>query len=112
MTYEGGRNPMDAEAKVQLVRMEGKIDLINERHARNQKDMGEMKERQASDMKTVNERLHGHGNRLGVLEADRHLRAGERQGVAISAKAINWLFVGGGAGIVAIVAVVARQAGI
>ena len=84
--------------EVQLARMEGKIDLMNERH-----------ETTKADLSDVKQRLHGHANRITVLEADRHLRQGERQGVALSAKALHWLVAGG---VVAAIAALLRAIGI
>ena len=72
---------------VKLTRMEGKLDLSNLRH-----DQHEQR------VKTIDDRLHTHGNRIGVLEAARHLNEGERKGVALSTKvavAIATLLAGG-----------------
>jgi hypothetical protein len=61
--------------EVKLTRIEGKLDLSNLRH-----DQTEMR------LKTVDDRLHSHGNRIGVLEAIKHLNEGERKGVAMSGR--------------------------
>jgi len=53
-----------------LIRIEGKIDLLNERNARN-----------ADDIKDLRERAHGHSNRIGALEAANYVREGEQKGV-------------------------------
>lgn len=72
---------MDSESEsvlVKLTRMEGKLDLSNMRH-----------DQHDERFRTIDNRLHVHGNRIGVLEAARHLNEGERKGVQISTK-VAW----------------------
>lgn len=89
---------MDVEAQVMLTRMEGKIDLLNERH-----------DTFKGDLRDLKERSHSHSNRLGVLEADKHLRQG-----AASTVRILWIVLSGGGGAVAmaIIAFFFRMKGI
>lgn len=72
----------DTDIRVQLARMEGKQDVANERlnsfHA---------------DLLDIRKTLYGHGDRLGILEADKNVRSGERQGLAISGR-ILWSIIG------------------
>jgi len=82
---------------VQLARMEGKIDLVNERH-----------ETVKTDLTDVKLRLHGHGTRIQLLEARDYFLKGERKGLALSAKAIHWLT---GGGVIGILALIARHFG-
>lgn len=62
---------------VKLTRMEGKLDLSNMRH-----------DQHDERFRAIDGRLHAHGNRIGVLEAARHLHDGEKKGVQISSKVI------------------------
>jgi hypothetical protein len=102
----GTEDNMDLDSKVQLTRIEGKLDLVNERHETMKGDIGKLEERQVADTRRIDERLHSHGSRIGVLEADKHLRQGERAGLALSAKAIHWI---GGGSVVAVLAAVLRH---
>jgi hypothetical protein len=61
---------------VKLTRMEGKLDLSNMRH-----------DQHDERFRTIDGRLHAHGNRIGILEAARHLNDGERKGIQLSTKA-------------------------
>jgi hypothetical protein len=83
---------------VKLTRMEGKLDLSNMRH-----DMHDER------FRTIDSRLHSHGDRLGLLEARDNILVGERQGIGLAAKVLPFLFGGGAA---AIVALVLRAAGV
>lgn len=62
--------------------MEGKLDLANERHDQTNKrlDNHEM-------------RLHRHSNDISVLQAESHLKKGERQGFVLSGR-ILWAAAG------------------
>ena len=60
-----------------LIRMEGKIDVI-------QSEAG----RTADDIRDLRERAHGHSNRLQALEASNHLREGEQKGFEKSLRPI------------------------
>ena len=57
------------DIRVQLTRIEGGVTLLNERH-----------ENVKNDIREIREQQHRHSNRIGVLEADKHLREGERKG--------------------------------
>ena len=72
----------DDEIRVQLARMEGKQDVANERL-----------NSALNDIHDIRKTVHGHGNRIGVLEADKHLRDGERQGIAMTTR-VMWAVVG------------------
>ena len=67
---------------VQLVRIEGKLDVTNERLSNVQNEI--------ADIRIVQ---HRHGDRLGILESDRNVRAGERQGIALGGR-ILWTIIG------------------
>jgi hypothetical protein len=62
---------------VKLTRMEGKLDLSNMRH-----------DQHDAKFHTIDQRLHAHGNRIGVLEVARHMTDGERKGIATSTKVV------------------------
>jgi hypothetical protein len=86
------------DMRVQLARIEGKMDLSNLRH-----DQTEAR------LMDHDQRLHVHGNRLANIEAREHLREGERKGIAMGGKAIQWLT---GGGVVGILAMIARHFGV
>lgn len=81
--------------RVQLARMEGKLDLSNLRHE--QTDAWKI---------TVDQRLHRHGNDISVLQAANTLRDGQRQGFTLAVKA-GWVL--GGSGIMGMIALIARH---
>lgn len=84
----------DEEAiRIQLARMEGKQDVANERLETANRINDERHTAIKVDIQNINTRLHTHGNRIGVLEADKHLNAGERKGIAFSGKVV-WAIVG------------------
>jgi hypothetical protein len=60
----------DESMRVQLARMEGKLDLSNLRHE--QTDAWKV---------TVDQRLHRHGNDIGALQQREMMREGEKQGL-------------------------------
>ena len=62
---------------VKLTRMEGKLDLSNMRH-----------DQHDERFRGIDSRLHSHGNRIGVLEAARHLGDGERKGLTHAGKVL------------------------
>ena len=99
---------MDTDAKLGLVRMEGKIDRIGDALQRGQEDMRALNERQITDIKRIDERLHGHGNRIQILEAKDYFQKGERHGLALSAKAVHWLW---GGGVIGTALLIARHFG-
>lgn len=84
MTSEGGEEAL----RVQLARMEGKLDLSNHRH-----------EQHAMDIRDIRETQHRHSNRIQLLEADNHHRKGERAGFITSGKLLHSLIGGGVLGI-------------
>ena len=67
---------------VQLVRIEGKLDVTNERLSNVQNEI--------ADIRIVQ---HRHSDRLGILESDRNVRTGERQGLAMGGKFL-WTIIG------------------
>jgi hypothetical protein len=80
-----------SEARVQLTRIEGGINLLNER-------LGSVKA-DVVDLKGSHHRL---ANRVGALEADNHLRKGERAGFVASGRLFQSLMGGGVLGIIAL----------
>lgn len=62
---------------VKLTRMEGKLDLSNMRH-----------DQHDERFRTIDGRLHAHGQRIGALETKDSRHDGERAGVRISARAM------------------------
>jgi hypothetical protein len=67
---------------VQLARIEGKQDVTNAHLSNVQSDIADIRQVQ-----------YRHGDRLGILEADRNIRTGERQGIALGGR-ILWLGIG------------------
>ena len=67
--------PGGDDIRVQLTRIEGGVALLNERH-----------ENVKTDIREIREQQHRHSNRIGVLEADKHLREGERKGFITSGR--------------------------
>lgn len=88
----------EESVRVQLARMEGKLDLSNLRHE--QTDAWKV---------TVDQRLHRHSNDISTLQAAEHLRAGERKGVTGTIK-VAWA-VGGGT-VMALGAAIGRHFGL
>lgn len=88
----------DESMRVQLARMEGKLDLSNLRH-----DQAETR------FTTIDQRLGQHGERLTGLEKREVGREGERRGVTSVVKAGYAL---GGSGIMGLLALVARHFGL
>ena len=68
--------------RVQLARMEGKLDLSNLKHDQTDKRLDNHEQR-----------LHRHANDISTLQANEHLRNGQRQGLAMGGKAI-WAGIG------------------
>lgn len=85
---------MEESYRVMLVRLEGKIDLVNQ-----------SSNRTASDIADIRTRLNGHSDRILKQE----LAAASRMGMVTLAK---FLYGGIGAALAAVVAVVARQMGV
>lgn len=78
----------DSDIRVQLARMEGKMDVANERLETANRINDERHEAVKARLATVDLRLHGHSDRLGILEAARHVSDGERKGIQVSTKVI------------------------
>lgn len=76
----------------QLIRIEGKLELINEKI-----------NRFTDDLKDMRDRLHGHSNRLAAIEARNHLQTGERKGAETVVRLLWAVFGIGSAGVVAFV---------
>ena len=72
----------DNSILVQLARMEGKLDVTNER-------LNNVQEQIASLRRTQD----AHSTRIAGLEADKNVRAGERQGIALGGR-ILWSIIG------------------
>ena len=68
--------------RVQLARMEGKLDLSNLKHDQTDKRLDNHEQR-----------LHRHANDISTLQANEHRRTGERQGLAMGGKAL-WAGIG------------------
>jgi hypothetical protein len=83
---------------VKLTRMEGKLDLSNMRH-----------DQHDERFRAIDSRLHSHGSRIGTLEARDNILVGERQGIGLAAKVLPFLF---GGGVMAVIGLVARAAGL
>lgn len=81
--------------RVQLARIEGKMDLSNLRH-----DQSEAR------LNTIDGRLLNHSNQIGTLQARFHVQDGERKGVTHTVR-IMWAL--GGSGIVGALAMLARH---
>ena len=84
------------DIRIQLVRMEGTLNLANERLGNVQTDITDIRRTQNS-----------HGDRLGILEADRNRREGEHTG-KIRTSEIVWRalsFIGGSGGVFALMQV-------
>ena len=85
----------DEDIRIQLVRMEGKQDVCNERLSNVQNDIADIRRTQNT-----------HGDRLGILEADKNRRDGEHTG-RVRTSEIVWRvisFVGGSGGVLALMA--------
>jgi hypothetical protein len=70
------------DIRVQLARIEGKQDVTNAHLSNVQSDIADIRQVQ-----------YRHGDRLGILEADRNVRTGERQGLALGGRII-WTIIG------------------
>jgi hypothetical protein len=70
-------NPDDESMRVQLARMEGKLDLSNLRHE--QTDAWKV---------TVDQRLHRHSNDISALQQTEIMRQGERKGISSAGKVL------------------------
>lgn len=74
---------MSAEdISVQLTRIEGMLGVTNERLSNVQTDIADVRRVQ-----------HSHSDRLGILEADKNRRDGERKGIIASGR-IVWALIG------------------
>lgn len=86
----------DDDIRVQLTRIEGMLGVTNERLSNVQTDIADVRRVQ-----------HSHGDRLGILEADKNRRDGERKGLTLSSK-MAWSalsLVAGGGGVFAVLEV-------
>lgn len=79
-------------------RLEGKLDLLNERH-----------DRVIEDVKAMRERQHSHSNRLQLIEANHHSQMGERKGQEQVVRML-WAVISliGGGGVLTIVTLVLK----
>ena len=85
----------------QLARIEGKIDLQNERLETANRLAEERHSGLKDDIADLRQGHHRLSNRVGVLEADKHVREGERKGISLGGR-VMWggisLLAGRGAG--------------
>jgi len=72
----------DESVRVQLARMEGKLDLSNLRHE--QTDAWKV---------TVDQRLHRHGNDISALQQKDMMHEGERKGITAAGRVV-WAAIG------------------
>ena len=72
----------DNDILVQLARMEGKLDVTNERLNNVQTEIADIRRVQ-----------HRHSDRLGLLENDKNMRTGERNGLALGGR-LAWAGIG------------------
>ena len=72
----------DIDIRVQLTRIEGGVELLNERVRAAREDIRDIRDTQQA-----------HAGRLTTLEADRNIRDGERKGFAHGGKAL-WALIG------------------
>lgn len=86
------------DMRVQLARMEGKLDLSNARHDQVDKRLDNHEQR-----------LHRHSNDISSLQASENLRAGERRGISLTVR-MAWAL--GGSSVVALLALAARSVGL
>lgn len=80
--------PPDETIKVQLARIEGKMDLSNQRHDNNERRLDNHEQR-----------LHRHGNDISSLQAANLIRDTERKSVISGGRIVGWLIsvlIGGG----------------
>jgi hypothetical protein len=77
--------PDDETNKIQLTRIEGKLDVTNERLSNVQSDIVEIRVTQRD-----------HGSRLGLLEAKENMRHGFNIAGKVAWAAIGTIFGGGG----------------
>ena len=93
---------MGQDAIVQLTRMEGKLDLMAERHENMKEDIRKIEAIHTQAVARIDDRLQGHGNRLTSLENDKHERTGAMW-------AIKGIWAAAGIIVTAIVAAVLRH---
>lgn len=81
------------DMRAALVRIQGGVDLMNERllHANQIND--ERHNAVRADIKDIRETQHRHSNRIGVLEAHKTLSEGERKGVTAAGR-VAWAGIG------------------
>ena len=89
----------DDTIRVQLARMEGKLDVSNERLSGVQTDVTELKTRvhkHGNEIQIIRSEMTGlanHNQRITVLETARSVGDGERKGIAHSGRAL-WALIG------------------
>lgn len=72
----------------QLARIEGKIDLQNERMETANRIAEERHSGLKADITDLRQGHHRLSNRVGILEADKHVREGMGKGVSLSSKVV------------------------
>lgn len=85
---------MDADARVALEGIRGDVKLVLERQGRTNEDVRDLKDR-----------VHGHSNRLQILEVEKHQRAG-----AIATA--KWLWAAAGVSGTGLAAIIMRHLGV
>lgn len=98
----------DDSIRVQLARMEGKMDVANERLETSNRINEERHVAIQARLGTIDQRLHTHGNRIQILEANNHKKEGERAGLSMAGK---WIWIAAGLVPTALVAAVLRAMG-
>ena len=90
------------DISAQLAEIAGGVKLIDAKLDASNKIQDERHDRLRADITDIRETQHRHSNRIGILEADNHLRKGERAGFVASGKLLHTLVGGGILGIAAI----------
>ena len=100
---------MSGDNDARLEKIQGGVDLINERLKHSNELQNERHEATRKDIEQLYAADAHLGGRVGKLEARDNILVGERQGIGIAAKVLP--FLGGGA-VMAVAAVIARAAGL
>lgn len=76
-----------------LVKIQGGVDLINERLIHSNQINDERHAAIKADISDIRETQQRHSNRIGVLETESNVSKGERKGVALGGR-ILWAAIG------------------
>lgn len=88
----------DIDIRVQLERMEGTINLTNQKM-----------DTVAANVSDLKREVSQHGDRIGKLEATGNIALGERRGIGLAAKI---MYAAGGGGLIGAAVFVARAFGV